>query len=148
MVNGTVTSFMPTQSFSQILAFTMSTLLCQKTLLWLVQEKKSEINNKNQTKTYQFSANDVHDFAWTASPHYKYLEEKYKGIKIMAYMQPEHFDKADRYFESAKYAIEYMEKNIGKYPHSTLSLIDQLYQVLARVVWNTRHLSRVEVTGE
>ncbi len=87
-------------------------------------EKVSEINSKGNTKTLRFTASDVHDFAWTASPHYKYLEEKYKGIKIMAYMQPEHFYMAKRYFESAKNAIDYMEKKVGKYPHSTLSLID------------------------
>jgi Peptidase family M1 domain len=87
-------------------------------------EKKAEINHKNNTKTVRFEATDVHDFAWTASPHYKYLEENYKGIKIMAYMQPEHFSMASRYFESAKKSIDYMQKNVGKYPHSTLSLID------------------------
>lgn len=87
-------------------------------------EKKSETVLKNNLKKLSFEATDVHDFAWTASPHFKYLEQSHKGIKIMAYMQPEHFYMADRYFESAINAIDYMEKKVGKYPHSTLSLID------------------------
>ena len=87
-------------------------------------EKKSETVLKNNLKKLSFEATDVHDFAWTASTHFKYLEQSHKGIKIMAYMQPEHFYMADRYFESAKNAIDYMGKKVGKYPHSTLSLID------------------------
>jgi hypothetical protein len=79
---------------------------------------------KANTKTVKFSATDVHDFAWTASPNFKYLEQTYKGIKLMTYMQPEHVQMADRYFESAKNAIDFMEKKVGKYPHSTLSMID------------------------
>ena len=86
--------------------------------------KKSETVLKNNLKKLSFEATDVHDFAWTASPHFKYLEQSHKGIKIMAYMQPEHFYMSDRYFESAINAIDYMEKKVGKYPHSTLSLID------------------------
>ena len=113
-----------TEFFSDFGVYNVNITVPKDFIVAATGQKKSEINNKDQTKTYQFSAADVHDFAWTASPHYKYLAQEYKGIKIMAYMQPEHFYKADRYFESAKYAIDYMEKNVGKYPHSTLSLID------------------------
>ena len=87
-------------------------------------EKKSETNNKNQTKTVSYKATDVHDFAWAASLHFIETSKMHRGIKIMAFVQPEHQQYAYRYFESAINAIDYMEKNVGKYPHSTLSLID------------------------
>lgn len=33
-----------------------------------------------QTKTYQFYADDVHDFAWSASPNFVYVEEPFSGL--------------------------------------------------------------------
>ncbi len=84
----------------------------------------SEIKNKKGTKTFIYKAEDVHDFAWTTSPFYQVSEQNYKGIKIMAFMQPEHSSQTSRYFDSAKNAIDFMTKHVGKYPHKTLSLID------------------------
>ncbi|HLO42753.1 MAG TPA: M1 family metallopeptidase [Leadbetterella sp.] len=113
-----------TEFFADFGNYNVQITLPQNFAVAATGEKISEIKNKNNIKTVSFSATDVHDFAWTTSPHYKYLEQRYKGIKIMAYMQPEHFHLANRYFESAQNSINYMEKRVGKYPHSTLSLID------------------------
>ena len=86
--------------------------------------KISEQRNKDKTKTFKYLAQNVHDFAWTASPKYIKTEKKYKGISITALMQPEHQYMVDRYFESAQNAISYMETHVGKYPHPSLVLVD------------------------
>jgi hypothetical protein len=85
---------------------------------------KSESKEKNDTKTLHFEAEDVHDFAWTASPHFKVFEQTWKGVKLRAVMQPEHASQADRYFESVKLALDYYEKVLGKYPHPVLTMVD------------------------
>lgn len=113
-----------TEFFADFGNYNVKITLPQEYIIAGTGEKKSEVKNKNKSKTISFAATDVHDFAWTASPHYKYLEQKHRGIKLMVYMQPEHYHMAHRYFESAKNAIDYMEKRVGKYPHSTLSMID------------------------
>lgn len=86
--------------------------------------KTNEVNLKNNQKTLTFEAENVHDFAWTASPHYVEYNEIYKGIELKAFMQPEQKHLNFRYFESVRNAIDYMEKHVGKYPHKTLSMID------------------------
>lgn len=86
--------------------------------------QRSERKQKNNTKTLHFEANDVHDFAWTASPHFKVFEDNWKGVKLRAVMQPEHTSQAGRYFESVKLALDYYEKVMGKYPHPILTMVD------------------------
>lgn len=86
--------------------------------------KINEVNLKNNQKTLTFEAENVHDFAWTASPHYVEYTETYKGIELKAFMQPEQKHLNFRYFESVRNAIDYMEKHVGRYPHKTLSMID------------------------
>ena len=85
---------------------------------------QNEISNKNNTKTITYHAEDVHDFAWTASPRFEVSERQWKHVKIKAVMQPEHSGATERYFQSAIVALEYFDKNLGKYPHSVLTLID------------------------
>ncbi len=86
--------------------------------------KISEKKSKNSYKTYQYLAEDVHDFAFTASPHFKVFRKIHKGIILDAFMQPEHSAQVERYFESVINAINYLEKNIGKYPYKTLTMVD------------------------
>lgn len=83
---------------------------------------------KNGVKVYQFYADDVHDFAWSASPNFIYAEEPYSsayvpGVRIKLYLDPLHKDLQDRYFEAAKLALANFSKWYGPYPYSTLSII-------------------------
>lgn len=85
---------------------------------------QSESPHTNNTKTITYMADDVHDFAWTASPRFIITERQWKHVKIKAVMQPEHTGSTERYFNSAITALNYFEKHLGKYPHTVLSLID------------------------
>jgi hypothetical protein len=85
---------------------------------------QNEVSNKNNTKTISYRADDVHDFAWTVSPRFVVSERQWKHVKIKAVVQPEHKSSTERYFQSAIAALEYFEKNLGKYPHPVLTLVD------------------------
>lgn len=83
---------------------------------------------KDGRKTYQFYADDVHDFAWSASPDFVYAEEPFAsasvpGVRIKLYLDPVHKDLKERYFAAAKAALSYYSKNYGPYPYSTLSIV-------------------------
>ncbi|AWB42865.1 EnpEP protein [Paenibacillus sp. CAA11] len=83
---------------------------------------------KNDRKTYQFYADDVHDFAWSASPHFVYAEEPFSsaqvpGVRIKLYLDPAHKDLKERYFYAAKAALSAYSKWFGSYPYSTLSIV-------------------------
>ena len=85
---------------------------------------QNEKVNKDKTKTITYHANDVHDFAWTVSPKFVVSERQWKHVKIKAVMQPEHSGSTERYFQSAIVALNYFDKNLGKYPHTVLTLVD------------------------
>ncbi len=87
-------------------------------------ELKSQRDNPDETKTLTFVAEDVVDFAWTASPDYQVVEDQWKDVKIMVYLQPDHLTQADRHTKSVKAALDYFERHLGKYPYSTISIVD------------------------
>lgn len=83
---------------------------------------------KNGEKIYQFYADDVHDFAWSASPDFVYAEEPFSapnvpGVRIKLYLDPAHEDLKERYFYAAKAALSNYSKWFGPYPYSTLSIV-------------------------
>lgn len=85
-------------------------------------------HQQDKTTTYQFYADDVHDFAWAASPNFVYAEEAFStanvpGVKIKLYLDPQHKDLKDRYFHAAKSALANYSKWYGAYPYSTLSIV-------------------------
>lgn len=79
-------------------------------------------------KIYQFYADDVHDFAWAASPDFVFAEEAFSapevpGVRIKLYLDPLHEDLKERYFQAAKAALSAFSKWYGPYPYSTLSIV-------------------------
>ncbi|MGN7361046.1 M1 family metallopeptidase [Paenibacillus sp. SAF-054] len=83
---------------------------------------------RNHEKVYQFYADDVHDFAWSASPNFVFAEEPFSsaevpGVRIKLYLDPAHKDLKERYFFAAKAALKYFSKWYGTYPYSTLSIV-------------------------
>ncbi len=86
---------------------------------YLVDEKN--IENK---KIYRFKAEDVIDFTWSVSPQFLKFEKKWKDVNLQLYTYPGHEIFVDRYFNSAIQSLEYLDEHVGKYPYSTLSIVD------------------------
>ncbi|MFD1957116.1 M1 family metallopeptidase [Paenibacillus thailandensis] len=90
------------------------------------QTKASE--TKDGRKYYQFYADDVHDFAWAASPDFVYYEESLStphipGVRIKLYMDPAHAKLQDRYMHAAKSSLTKYAQWYGEYPYTTLSVV-------------------------
>jgi hypothetical protein len=79
---------------------------------------------KGDTKTLKLHAEDVHDFGWTASPHFVDKTETYDGVKIRVLMQPMNASQIPRYMEAAKKTIELYAKWIWKYPYPQMTIVD------------------------
>lgn len=82
----------------------------------------------NQRKTVRFIAEDVHDFAWSASPHFHRVETVYSdpnvsNVAVKLYLQPEHEALANRYLRAAVSSIKHYSEWFGTYPYSTLSVV-------------------------
>lgn len=75
-------------------------------------------------KTLSYRAEDIVDFAWTASKAYRVVEDRWKHVNIRLLIQPEHFYQAERHIRAAKYALEYLDTHVGPYPWDHLTIVD------------------------
>src|SRR5215831_857309 len=88
----------------------------------------SNVNNPDGTKTLTYHGDDIHDFAWTASPRYKVQESTYQSqmgpIKLRFLMQPAHWGQVDRHEKITRETLDRFEKWYGPYPYKTLTVVD------------------------
>jgi Peptidase family M1 domain len=94
------------------------------------QERKA---NGDGTDTHRFVQDDVHDFAWTASPDYVERKETFQQqglprVDIRLLMQPEHEGQEDRHFAATIAALRYYGEWYGAYPYDHITVIDPAYQ--------------------
>jgi len=87
--------------------------------------------NEDGTKFLHFHAEDVIDFVWTASPNFMIAEDNWEKIHVKVLLQPKHYYLAGRFLESAINAIKYLDKHVGKYPYSNLTIVDPPFNALA-----------------
>jgi len=106
---------------------------------------------EGDTVTAHFIQPGVHDFAWTASPDFIVVEDRFdpdtdvppeqtermaallgvpreelrlQAVDIKLLLQPAHRAQADRYIEAAKAAIRGYGLPLGAYPYQTLTMVD------------------------
>ncbi len=84
----------------------------------------NEKSKTDGTKILSFRADDVVDFAWTASQRFKIVNSEWNDVKIHLLLQPEHFSQADRHLEALKYALEYFNQHVGPYPYPQITVVD------------------------
>jgi peptidase M1-like protein len=85
------------------------------------------------SRTHHFYQEDVHDFAWTTSPHYLERRERFEHpslppVDIRLLLQPEHEDQAARHFAGARASLKYFGEWFGPYPYGHLTVIDPAWQ--------------------
>ncbi len=90
--------------------------------------KVGEVSNSDSTKTVTYHGDDIHDFAWTASPRYKVREAVYQAqmgpVQMRILMQPAHWSQAERHENILRQSLEHFESWYGPYPYKTLTLVD------------------------
>ena len=109
---------------------------------------------RRKTRTWHFSQEDVHDFAWTASPHYVRVERtfeparlitaaeeaatakllgvpaadlKLQPVRMIVLMQPEHAWQAGRHLRALENGLKWFGLWYGAYPYQTITLVDPPY---------------------
>lgn len=81
-------------------------------------------DNSDGTRTHVYHAEDVHDFAWSASPEFVEFTGRADDVDIRLLLQPDHVDLAERHLRAAQYAIETFQDWYGDYPYPNLTLVD------------------------
>jgi hypothetical protein len=91
--------------------------------------KVGEISNADGTKTATYHGDDIHDFAWTASPRYKVKEDGvFQGqmgpVQMRILMQPAHWSQAERHEKILRESLDHFERWYGPYPYKMITLVD------------------------
>ncbi len=85
---------------------------------------RSERYNGDRTKTVIYHAEDVHDFAWTASSSFVEVNDTWHHVSIRLLMQPQRAQLVDRYLVPARRALEYFANHLEPYPYEQLTIVD------------------------
>ncbi len=75
-------------------------------------------------KIQTWRAEDVIDFAWTASQYYIEKSYKRKDVTVRILLQPEHLAYDKRHSDALEAAMSYFEKYLGEYPYKHITVID------------------------
>jgi hypothetical protein len=88
----------------------------------------ASVSNPDHTKTVTWHAEDIHDFAWTASPDYKLIEDSWTGsagtVHIHLLLSPGHDSSIRRYLAVIKGTLDRFDKWYGPYPYDRITLVD------------------------
>ena len=86
------------------------------------------VDHADGTKTVTYHGEDIHDFAWTASPQYLIYNDTFQGsmglVKLRFLMQSAHWGQAERHARIVKETMEHFDRWYGPYPYKTLTIVD------------------------
>jgi len=90
-------------------------------------------NNGDGSATHRFYAEDVHDFAWTASPDFVDSSRGFQHptlppVQIRLLLQPERRGLAERYFSITAATLRLYGEWFGAYPYGHVTVVDPAFQ--------------------
>jgi hypothetical protein len=98
-------------------------------------------DNENETSTYNFYQEDVHDFAWVTSPDlvrtvrtFSHTEidqwcspdrhHDLREVTVILLSQPHHDNLVERYFDATFKSLRFYGEWYGEYPYPTVTVVD------------------------
>ncbi|MBZ0111978.1 MAG: M1 family metallopeptidase [Thermoanaerobaculia bacterium] len=82
------------------------------------------IDHGDGTATHRYHAEDVHDFAWTASPDYVVYETTADDVAIRVLMQKDNLATAALHLEATQKVIRHFQATWGDYPFPNFTVVD------------------------
>jgi hypothetical protein len=74
--------------------------------------------------TFIFHAEDVHDFAWAASPNYRISKRTADGIELSFFYKAEHQESVARIMDYAEFALGFYGSIFGDYHYHHFTMVD------------------------
>jgi len=117
-----------TEFFADFGTFDAKLTVPKNEIVGAVGDVVSTVGNTDGTKTVEFRAEDVHDFAWTASPSFQVVEDSWTGgagpVKIRMLISPGSVSSSARYLTALKGSLRHFDAWIGPYPYNQITLVD------------------------
>src|SRR5580692_4653476 len=118
-----------TEFFADFGVYDVRLTLPQYEVVGATGVKVNEVSNPDSTKTLTYHGDDIHDFAWTASPRYKVKDDGvFQGqmgpVKMQILMQPAHWSQVEQHEKILRESLDHFERWYGPYPYKTITLVD------------------------
>ncbi len=117
-----------TEFFSDFGTYDVKITLPKNYIIGATGVQVSDTDNGNGTKTVAFHAEDVHDFAWTADPNFKVLEETFTGsvgpVKIRLLTYDSYKNTWQRYLDVMQGTMKRFDEWYGPYPYAQITVVD------------------------
>ncbi|MDY6876051.1 MAG: M1 family metallopeptidase [Chloroflexota bacterium] len=84
----------------------------------------SKVDNGDGTQSVRYHAEDVIDFAWAASPHFREATRQVDGIELLYLYLPEHEWSVERALDAIQAAVSHYGRWYGSYPYARLTVVD------------------------
>jgi len=117
-----------TEFYADFGVYTVAITLPQHFVVGASGVQLAESPAGDSLKTVTFCAEDVHDFAWTASPDFVVVREQWRGVALRVLMQKQRLAQASRYTASAIAALSYLSSHLGPYPYPSLTIVDPAFR--------------------
>ncbi len=117
-----------TEFFADFGTFDVKVTLPKDYVIGATGVQVSDQDNGNGTKTVAFHAEDVHDFAWTADPNFKVINDTFNGsvgqvnIRLLSY--DSHERQWQPYITCVKDSMKRFDEWYGPYPYAQLTVVD------------------------
>ena len=84
--------------------------------------------NSDGTKTLSFHGEDIHDFAWAASPNFVATDRIFQSsmgpVKLHALVLKAHLGQTQRYLDILEHTMQRFDQWYGPFPYKQMTLID------------------------
>jgi hypothetical protein len=87
---------------------------------YLVEKRE----NPDASVSFVFHAEDVHDFAWAASPNYRISKKMVDGVGLSFFYKPENEESVERIMDYAEFALEFYDSIFGEYHYHYFTMVD------------------------
>ncbi len=117
-----------TEFFSDFGVYNVNLTLPRPYIVGASGIETTEKLNSDGTKTLSFLGEDIHDFAWAASPHFLIADDTFKNslgaVRLHALVLRSHAGQSRRYLSALKGAMQKFDEWYGPYPYKQITLID------------------------
>jgi hypothetical protein len=117
-----------TEFFSDFGTYNVNLTLPQRYIVGASGIQTAERANSDGTRTLNFRGEDIHDFAWAASPHFQVADDVFVNslgpVKLHALVLASHANQRDRYLSVLKQSMRKFDEWYGPYPYKQITLID------------------------
>jgi hypothetical protein len=125
--------FIQTEFYSDYGTYDVKLRLPAKWVVGATGQLQEKVDQGDGTTLHYFHQDDVHGFAWTASPQFQEHRRRFEHpslpfVDMRLLLMPDHSGQEERYFAATEAALRLYGEWFGAYPYGHVTIIDPAYK--------------------